>query len=384
MTVVSANHRGGIPLASALFSPIRLRGLDLPNRIVVSSMCQYDADDGSANDWHLMHYGQFAMGAAGLVMTEATHVSPKGRISHRCLGLYSDENEEALKQVLDFCHRYGVTAFGVQLGHSGRKGSVRLPQDGGKPLAVDERPWTTVAPSAVPFAPDWPVPRALDEAGLEAVKERFVAAAKRAARIGFDLAELHAGHGYLLHQLLSPLSNRRDDAYGGSLNRRMRFPLEVFEAVRDVWPDDRPLGVRVSVADWVEGGLTVADAIAFCRALAERGCDFADITTGGLDPRQQIEVGPGYQVPLAQAVRAAVDMPVWTVGMITEPDQAEEIIATGKADFVALARGMMWDPRWAGHAAEALGVDTAYSPMYVRCHPSRRPEAFARRRQMVD
>ncbi len=367
-------------MSSVLFSPIALRELTIANRIVVSSMCQYNAEHGAANDWHLMHLGQFAMGAAGLLMTEATHVSPAGRISHKCLGLYSDENEASLRRVVDFCRQYGVSALGIQLAHAGRKGSTHPPQAGGRPLNEGEQPWTTVAPSALPYAADWHVPEALDREGLSRVKQEFVVATERSARVGFDLAELHGGHGYLLHQFLSPLSNQRNDEYGGDLAGRMRFPLEVFDAVRTAWPADKPLGIRVSATDWVEGGLTVDEVFTFCAALKERGCDFADITSGGLDPRQTINVGPGYQVPLAEQVKAAVDMPIWTVGMITEARQAEAIVAGGKADMVALARGMMWDPRWAWHAAEELGADTPYADMYARCHPSRWPQAFANRR----
>ena len=371
-------------MTSHLFSPIGLRGLTLPDRIVVSPMCQYTAVDGSANDWHLMHLGQFAMGAAGLVMTEATHVSAAGRISQKCLGLYSDENEAALKRVIDFCRQYGVTAMGIQIAHAGRKASVHPPQDGAHPLTEEEGAWQTMAPSALAYA-NWHVPQALDESGLAQVKAEFVQATERAARIGFDLAELHGGHGYLLHQFLSPLSNQRKDAYGGSPENRMRFPLEVFEAVRAAWPADKPMGIRLSATDWVEGGLEVDDVIAVCRALEDRGCDFVDVTTGGVDPRQRITVGPGYQVPLAAEVKAAVKMPVWAVGMITDPHQAEDIVASGKADMVAIARGMMWDPRWAWHAAEALGVDTAYSERYARCHPSKWPQAFpSRQTQAAD
>ncbi len=364
-------------MASALFSPFSLRDLTLANRIVVSPMCQYASEDGSANDWHLMHYGQLSMGAAGLLVTESTHVSRVGRISPHCLGLYSDENEATLKRVIDFCKRFGVSALGIQIGHAGRKASAKPPADGSGPLDEAEGPWQAVAPSPLPYA-DWPTPEPLDNGGLATVKAEFVASTERAARAGFDLVEMHGGHGYLLHQFLSPLSNQRDDGYGGSLDGRMRFPLEVFEAMRAVWPADKPLGIRVSATDQVEGGLTVDEVITFCRTLADMGCDFADITSGGLDPRQKIEVGPGYQVPLAEQVRKAVDMPVWAVGMITEAQQAEDIVANGRADFVALARGMMWDPRWAWHAAHALGVDTDYPRMYERCEPKRWPQAFTK------
>jgi 2,4-dienoyl-CoA reductase-like NADH-dependent reductase (Old Yellow Enzyme family) len=355
-------------MSSALFSPFTMRDLEIANRIVVSPMCQYAAVDGSARDWHLMNLGQYAMGAAGLVMTEATHVSPEGRISPRCLGLYSDDNERSLARVVDFCREFGVTRLGIQLAHAGRKASTRPPLDGGGPLADDESPWQTLAPSALPFG-DWPAPRALDRAGLVTVKQQFVDSAVRAARIGFDLAELHIGHGYLLHQFLSPLSNQRSDEYGGTTQNRMRFPLEVFDAVRAVWPAHLPLGVRVSATDWVDGGWTPGETVEFAAALASRRCDFVDVTTSGLDPRQQIPLGPGYQVPFAEQVRREAGLPTWAVGLITGAHQAEAIIAEGRADMVALARGMMFNPRWAWHAALELGADTAYSPMYQRCAP---------------
>jgi 2,4-dienoyl-CoA reductase-like NADH-dependent reductase (Old Yellow Enzyme family) len=357
-------------MTSALFSPLQLRGLTLPNRIVVSPMCQYMSQDGDANDWHLMHLGQFAMGAAGLVMTEATHVSALGRISHRCLGLYSDANEGALKRVIDFCRRFGVAKLGIQLAHAGRKGSTRPPAQGGKPLAADEQPWTTVAPSALPFGPGWHIPAALTRAGLREVKEQFVQAAQRAARIGFDVVELHVGHGYLLHEFLSPISNQRDDEYGGSTANRIRFPLEVFEAVRAGWPAERPLGVRVSATDWVEGGWTVDETVVFARELKALGCDFVDVTSGQLDPRQQIPFRPGYNIPFAERVRKEAGVVVMGVGMITRPAQAEEVVVQGRADLVAIARAMMDDPRWAWHAARELGAEAPYAPNYQRCHPS--------------
>lgn len=365
-----------IPMSSALFSPITLRGLELANRIAVSPMCQYNAEHGVANDWHLMHLGQFSMGAAGLIIAEATGVSAEGRITHGCLGLYNDIQEAALQRVVDFCRHYGVSALGIQLAHAGRKASTHIPLNGGKPLGPDERPWTTEAPSALPYAADWHTPVALDRAGLDRVREDFVAATQRSERLGFDLIELHAGHGYLLHQFLSPISNQRDDQYGGSTANRMRFPLEVFQAVRAVWPEAKPLGVRVSACDWVEGGWTLDETVEFAKALKALGCDFVDITSGGLDPRQHIQVGPGYQVPLAARVRQEAELCTMAVGMITDAHQAEGIIAEGQADMVAIARGMMYNPRWAWHAAEALGVETAYSRMYARCHPARWPQAF--------
>ena len=277
-------------MTSALFSPIELRGLRLPNRIVVSPMCQYMSVNGSANDWHLMHLGQFAMGAGSLLITEATHVSAVGRITHRCLGLYSDENERALGRVVDFCRKHGVVKLGIQLAHAGRKGSAHTPFEGGKPLGEEEKPWITVAPSARPFGPGWHVPRALTGEGMREVKQQFVDAANRAARIGFDVIELHAAHGYLIHEFLSPISNQREDEYGGSLENRMRFPLEVFDAVRAVWPHERPLGARVSATDWIDGGWTPEETVVFARAMKARGCDFLDVSSGALDPRQQIPI----------------------------------------------------------------------------------------------
>jgi 2,4-dienoyl-CoA reductase-like NADH-dependent reductase (Old Yellow Enzyme family) len=363
-------------MSTPLFSPISLRGLTLQNRVVVAPMCQYQANDGTASDWHLMHLGQMSMGGFGLLITEATHVSPVGRISPKCLGLYSDENEQALKHVVDFCKTHGVAAMGIQIAHAGRKASTCPPLAGGKPLQPEQGAWTTVAPSAVPYADDWHVPQALDATGLAEVKAQFVASAERAVRIGFDLGEVHAAHGYLLHEFLSPLSNRRDDNYGGSLENRMRFPLEVFEAVRAVWPEDRPLGIRVSATDWVDGGWTLEETVAFAKALAPLGCDFVDVSSGGLHPAQKIPLGPGYQVEFAEAVKRGSGLPTMAVGMIRDPELANSVVADGRADMVALARGVMYDPRWAWHAATALGADAPYPPQYARCHPNTWPQAF--------
>ncbi len=357
-------------MSSQLFTPFTLRGLTLPNRIVVSPMCQYMSSDGSANDWHLMHLGQFAMGAAGLIITEATHVSPVGRITHKCLGLYSDENEATLKRVIDFCRKHGVAKLGIQLAHAGRKGSAHSPFQGGKPLGAAEGAWTTVAPSALPFGPDWHVPRALDASGMAEVKQQFVDAAKRALRIGFDLIELHAAHGYLLHQFLSPISNRRTDEYGGSLENRMRFPLEVFEAVRAALPQDKVLGARVSATDWIDGGWTPEETVRFAKELKKRGCDFIDASSGALDPRQKIPLGPAYNLPFATRIKQEAGIATMSVGMITRPAQAEEIIARGKADLIAIARAAMDDPRWAWRAARELGAEAPYAPQYVRCSPA--------------
>jgi 2,4-dienoyl-CoA reductase-like NADH-dependent reductase (Old Yellow Enzyme family) len=365
----------------ALFTPISLREMPLANRIVVSPMCQYRARDGSATDWHLMHLGQFCVSGPGLVIVEATAVEPQGRISYGDLGLYSDENEAALQRVVSFCREYGQSRLGIQLAHAGRKGSDHLPwEDPERPLAPAEGAWTTVGPSELSYGEGWPPPRALETAGLEAVKQAFVQATGRAARLGFDLVELHAAHGYLLHEFLSPLSNQREDAYGGSRENRMRLPLEIFEAMRAVWPESKPLGVRISATDYAEGGWDIDDAVVLAAELQKRGCDYIDVSGGGLVPRQRIHVGPGYQVPFAARIRQEVGLVTMAVGMINQPRQAEEIIAGGQADLVALARGMLYDPRWVWHAAEALGAELEYPPPYRRAQPSLWPQAFPHRR----
>ena len=356
-------------MASQLFSPLSLRQLTIANRTVVSAMCQYVASNGNANDWHLMHYGQLSMGAAALLITEATHVSAEGRISPNCLGLYNDENAAALKRIVDFCKQYGVAKLGVQLAHAGRKASTHRPLDGGKPVAAADGGWPTVGPSATGYG-DWPAASALDDAGLALVKQEFVAATLRAETLGFDLVELHGGHGYLLHQFVSPLANQRNDGYGGSLDGRLRFPLEVFEACRAVWPKEKPMGMRFSATDWVDGGFDLDQAIVYAQGLKDLGCDFVDVTTAGLDPRQKITVGPGYQVPFAERIKAATGLPTMAVGMIYEAAQAEAIIANGQADMIAMARAVMDDPRWMWHAARELGAEAPYPAQYIRCSPS--------------
>jgi 2,4-dienoyl-CoA reductase-like NADH-dependent reductase (Old Yellow Enzyme family) len=357
-------------MTTHLFTPITLNKVELSNRIVVSPMCQYMANHGSANDWHLMHYGQFSMGAGALLIFEATHVAPEGRISHRCLGLYSDDNETALKRVVDFCRSFGVAKLGVQLAHAGRKGSAHTPFEGGKPLGPDENSWTTLGPSALPFAPGWPAPRAMSADDLGNVKQQFVEAAVRAARIGFDAVELHAGHGYLLHEFVSPISNQRDDEYGGSLENRMRFPLEVFEAVREALPGTMACGARITGNDWIDGGISADEMVLFASELKSRGCDFVDVTSGQIDPRQKIPFAPGYNVEFARRAKQEAGITAMSVGMITRAQQAERIVAAGDADMVALARGAMDDPRWVWHAARELGVETTYPRNYQRCNPS--------------
>jgi 2,4-dienoyl-CoA reductase-like NADH-dependent reductase (Old Yellow Enzyme family) len=359
-------------MSSKLFTPIELRGLRLDNRIVVSPMCQYSADNGNAGDWHLMHLGQFSVSGAGLLMVEMTNVEARGRISPYCLGLYDDDNERALARVVAFCRRYGDIKIGVQLAHAGRKASTLPPWQGRAPLLPGEDGWQTVSASAIASSDRSPPPTALNGDEIARLVDAFAAAAHRAHRVGFDAIELHGAHGYLLHQFLSPLSNQREDDYGGSLENRMRFPLAVFDAVRDAWPDDKPVGIRVSAIDWLAGGWSMEDTLAFGRALARRGCDWIDVSSGGLVAGENITVGPGYQVPFAEQVRKHTGLTTMAVGMITEPRQAEAIISSGRADMVALARGMLYDPRWAWHAAAELGAEVAYPNQYQRCRPAGR------------
>jgi 2,4-dienoyl-CoA reductase-like NADH-dependent reductase (Old Yellow Enzyme family) len=354
---------------SVLFSPIDLRGLRLDNRIVVSPMCQYSATNGTANDWHVVNLGHFALSGPGMVSFEATHVSPEGRITDWCLGLYSDENEAGMARVVQFIRTWTKSKIAVQLAHAGRKASTMPPWMGGG-AATPEHAWQTVAPSALPFG-DWPSPRALDDAGLEKVRSDFTAAARRCERLGIDAVELHFAHGYLAHQFLSPLSNHRTDTYGGSLENRLRFPLELFDAVRAVWPERKPLGVRISATDWVEGGWDLEQSIAFVSELKRRGCDYVDVSSGGLSPLQKIEIGPGYQVPFSEAIKAATGATTISVGMITKPKQAEEIVVAGKADMIALARGFIRNPNWVWDAADELGAQSFVPPEYERGRKTR-------------
>ncbi len=361
-----------------LFSPFELGGLQLSNRVVVSPMCQYAAKDGVPGQWHLAHLGQFAMSGPGTIFVEATGVEPNGRITPGCTGLYDDACEAAFADIIAFMKSVGEAYVGIQLSHAGRKGSTVAPWEGGG-LIEGEGAWITDAPSAVPYLPGWPEPRAMDEAALERVRDAFVDSARRAARAGFDLIELHVAHGYLLHQFLSPITNTRDDDYGGSLENRMRYPLEVFRAVRAAFPADKPVMVRLSATDWIDGGWDMQGSLAFASALKEAGCDAIDVTSGGLDQRQSIVTGPGYQVGFAETIRHEVDIPVMAVGQITEPLQAETIIATGQADLVALARGMLWDPRWTWKAALALGAEIALPAPYARCNPALASKPFVTR-----
>jgi 2,4-dienoyl-CoA reductase-like NADH-dependent reductase (Old Yellow Enzyme family) len=361
----------------ALFTPLSVGRLALRNRIVIAPMCQYSAVDGCMTDWHLIHLGNLALSGAALLTIEATAVLPEGRISHADVGLWDDATEAAMARTLDSVRRWSDMPVAIQLGHAGRKASTEVPWKGGAQLPPgDPNGWQTEAPSPLAFAEGQVAPLELDRVGLARVRDAFAAAATRAARLDIDAVQLHGAHGYLLHQFLSPLSNRRTDEYGGSLENRMRFPLELFDAVRQVFPSDRPVTVRVSGADWVDGGWTIEQTVAFAQALEARGCAAIHVSSGGLDPRQDISVGPGYQVPLARAVKQAVGMPVVAVGLITGYDQAEAIIATGDADLVALARTILFDPRWPWHAAAHLGARVTAPPQYLRSQPRQFPDLF--------
>ena len=361
---------------SALFQSLTLRGLTLPNRIVVSPMCQYSADDGAATDWHLLHLGHLALSGAGMLCIEATAVEAAGRITHGCLGLWDDATEAALVPVLAAIRRHSPIRVVMQVAHAGRKASSGRPWEGGQLVPVDAGGWTPEAPSPVAHKEGEPDPRELNARGLARIRDAFAATAGRAARLGLDGLEVHAAHGYLLHQFLSPIANRREDAYGGSLENRMRFPLEVFEAVRAAFPADRPVGARVSATDWVEGGWDLADTIAFANELTRRGADWIDVSSGGVSPAQRIALGPGYQVSFAAAVRKATGAVTMAVGLITEPRQAEDIVASGQADLVALARGMLYDPRWPWHAAAELGAEVTAPHQYWRSQPAQHKALF--------
>ena len=361
----------------ALFKPFKVRNATLANRIVIAPMCQYSAVDGCMNDWHLIHLGHLAASGAALLTIEATAVLPEGRITWADVGLWNDETEAAMRRTLEGVRRWSDMPIGIQLSHAGRKASTQLPWIGAGQFGPgDPHGWETEAPSGIPFADGYFAPMALDKTGLARIRDAFAAAAVRAGRLGLDLVQLHAAHGYLLHQFLSPLSNRRDDEYGGSLENRMRFPLEVFDAVRAAFPAEKALTMRVSATDWVEGGWDAEQTIVFAKKLEARGCDAIHVSSGGLHPSQQIPIAPSYQVPLARAVKAAVGMPVVAVGLITEYEQAEAIIATGDADMIALARAILYDPRWPWHAAAELGAKVRVPKQYLRSQPRRYKDLF--------
>jgi 2,4-dienoyl-CoA reductase-like NADH-dependent reductase (Old Yellow Enzyme family) len=361
-----------------LFTPLDVGGKKLANRIVIAPMCQYSAEDGRMTDWHVMHLGHLAMSGAALLFVEATAVLPEGRITYGDVGLWSDETEAAMRRVVEAVRRWAPTPLAIQLAHAGRKASTEIPWKGGKQIAPDASGgWRTEAPSAIPFDSSDHAPMALDAAGLARVRDAFVESARRAVRLGFEVIQLHGAHGYLLHEFLSPLSNRRDDSYGGSLENRLRFPLEVFEAVRAAVPPATPVSIRVSGTDWAEGGWDIDQTCAFARALEARGCDAIHVSSGGLVPHQQIPVGPSYQVPLARAVKAVTSMPVVAVGQITEFEQAEAILVAGDADLIALARAALYDPRWPWHAAAHFGAHVTAPPQYLRSQPNRYRDLFA-------
>jgi 2,4-dienoyl-CoA reductase-like NADH-dependent reductase (Old Yellow Enzyme family) len=352
-----------------LFAPLTIGSVTLANRIVVSPMCEYSCEDGFANDWHLVHLGSRAVGGAGLIFTEAAAVTPEGRISPADLGIWKDEHIAPLRRITDFLHSQGAHA-GIQLAHAGRKASTQVPWLGEGAIAPDAGGWAEVfAPSAIPFSPNYPQPRELDAAGIARITQAFREAAVRADRAGFDVIEIHAAHGYLLQEFLSPISNHRTDGYGGSLENRARLLLEVTDAVRSVWPSGRPLFVRISSTDWVEGGFDLEQSIRLAALLKDRGVDLIDCSSGGNVAGAQIPVGPGYQTQFAEAIRKQAGIATGAVGMITDPAQAAHILRTGQADLVIIAREFLRDPYWAVHAATALGETAAWPVQYLRAAP---------------
>jgi 2,4-dienoyl-CoA reductase-like NADH-dependent reductase (Old Yellow Enzyme family) len=355
-------------MSNPLFSPLQLRSVSFANRIGVSPMCQYSSEDGFATDWHLVHLGSRAQGGAGLVMVEASAVLPEGRISIGDLGIYKDEHIPALERIARFIHSQGVRT-GIQLAHAGRKGSMTRPFAGERLLTAEEGAWQPVAPSALAFSESYAVPQALDQAGIAAVVEGFRLAAGRALKAGFDFVEIHGAHGYLLHEFLSPLANHRTDKYGGSFENRTRLMLEVVEAVSAEWPEHLPLFVRISATDWVEGGWNADESVALAGLLREHGVDLVDCSSGGMVPTAQIPVGPGFQVQFAARVRREAGIPSAAVGLITEPAQANAIVAQGEADMVFLAREMLRDPYWPVHAATVLGDLASWPVQYLRAAP---------------
>jgi 2,4-dienoyl-CoA reductase-like NADH-dependent reductase (Old Yellow Enzyme family) len=362
---------------ASLFAPLELGNITLPNRIVVSPMCQYSSEDGFANDWHLVHLGSRAAGGAALVITEATAVTPEGRISPGDLGLWKDEHIPELKRIVDFLHGQGSFA-GIQLAHAGRKASMSAPWLGEHVVPVEDGGWDdVVAPSAIAFAPHYKQPRELDEARIDRIVNAFGQAARRAMQAGFDVIEIHAAHGYLLHEFLSPLSNHRSDIYGGPLENRSRALMRVVDAVREWWPQEKPLFVRISATDWADGGWNIQESIALAAQLRLRRVDLLDVSSGGLVPGVKIPVGPGYQTHFSEQIRRETGILTGTVGMITDPAQADHILRTGQADLVLLAREFLRDPYWALHAADELGQKIAWPVQYLRAAsagvPSREP-----------
>jgi 2,4-dienoyl-CoA reductase-like NADH-dependent reductase (Old Yellow Enzyme family) len=355
---------------SALFSAYTLGHLTLKNRIAIAPMCQYSAVDGVASDWHMFHLGALALSGAGLLCIEASAVEPEGRITAGDLGIWSDETEAALAKVLLAIRKYSAMPIAIQLAHAGRKASTQVPWEGGKQVTPEAGGWQTVAPSELAHTSEENAPRALDHAGLQRIRDAFANAALRAHRLGIDAIEIHAAHGYLLHQFLSPIANRRKDEYGGSLENRMRFPLEILDAVRAVLPADKVVGIRVSATDWVEGGWDIDQCVVLAKALKLRDCSFIHVSSGGVSPLQKIPTEPGYQVGFAEQIRRESALPTIAVGLITDPEHAESIITSGQADMVAIARGILYDPHWPWHAAAQLGASVEVPPQYLRSQPS--------------
>ncbi len=352
-----------------LFEPIEIRGVQLSNRVVVAPMTQFSSTDGIAGDWHFVHLGQFAASCAGLVLTESTYVSPNGRNTLNCLGLYTDEQEQALGKIATYFKTAGKTQFGVQLCHAGRKASARNPWDGGGPLPKTEGGFDRVAPSPIQLDKSWPEPEELSSNGIIEIIEQFASSARRAVKAGASLIELHGAHGYLIHQFLSPLTNQRHDSYGGEIHNRIRLACEIFEAVRDAVDPSVPIGIRISATDWIKGGWDPEQSIVLLRKLQQMGLDYVHVSSGGLSPEQKIEVSPGYQVPFAERIKSETDLIVVAVGQITTPEQAESILRDNKADLIALARAMLFNPHWTMAAAHELGAQLNYPRPYVRGHP---------------
>lgn len=359
---------------SHLFTPLKLGELVLKNRVIIAPMCQYSAEDGAATDWHTIHLGRLALSGAGMLILEATAVNPRGRISYADLGLWDDRTEQALAKSLTAIRKYSAMPIGIQLAHAGRKASTQKPWDGGQVIAPDQtNGWLTIAPSALPYDNDDPTPHAATLDDINDIINDFIGAAKRAERIGIDVIELHAAHGYLLHQFLSPIANQRNDQYGGNLENRMRLLLDIVDGVKAVISDKMTLGVRISATDWVTGGWDLDESIALATELQARGCQFIHVSTAGLSPLQEIPVAPGFQVPFATAIKQVVDIPVIAVGLITDTQQAENIIASDQADAVALARAIMYNPHWVWHAAAELGEQVTAPPQYLRSSPHGKP-----------
>lgn len=362
-----------------LFEPLTIRDMRLDNRIVVAPMCQYSALNGQPQEWHLQHYGSLVASGPGMVVIEATAVAPQGRITPNCLGLYSDACEAGMADLIRTIRHFGDARIALQLCHAGRKASTQPPWQGGGPLPKADGGWQTLSASAISFAANWPVPTEAGAYDLDRVRHAFVDSAIRAERVGFDALEVHSAHGYLLHQFLSPLSNHRNDVYGGTLEDRMRFPLEVIRAVRQVWSANKPLGIRISATDWIDGGFSPADAVVYVAACRAEGVDYVCVSSGGLSPDAKLPVTPGYQVDLAARIRRETGILTRAVGLIADPQQAEAVVAKGQADFVALGRAFLDDPRWVWHAAAALQVAAPYPPQYRRVQPKLWPGARQRK-----